>query len=172
MFKNFDSYLIDKYNLVEKGWFEEIASMGGIPLHFLNKYKEELKPYAIEIVKDEYCQLEYIISNKRLVGKNNLWAHILVNNKNMTRDFLLRFIKKYPNALIYRLEILESGDEELFKKYKRHINWNEFVKNFSGTRLCIALILRACKKYITPADVFHLITTQRKYAENEKVLSE
>lgn len=170
MFKDFDSYLVDKYNLVQKGWFEEIASMSGIPLHFLNKYKDELKPYAVEIIKDEYCQLDYILNNKRLVSKNNLWEHVLIRNRNMTRQFLIKFIGKCPNALIHRIEILEEGDEVLFKKYKRKINWNEFVRNFKGTRLCIATILDVCKKYISCSDTFRLLTIQEQFAEKNKVL--
>ena len=170
MFKNFDSYLVDKYNLVQKGWFGEISSMSGIPLHFLNKYKDELKPYVLEIIKDEYCQLDYILANKRLVSKNNLWACVLKDNRNMTRQFLIKFISKCPNALIYHIELLENGDEVLFKKYRRKIDWDEFVRNFRGTRLCMVTILDASKKYISCSDRFRLLSIQQQFAEENKVL--
>lgn len=148
LFKNFSPYIVDKYNLVELGYYEEISKMSGISLFFIMNNEEALKPYAINILRDTYCHLDYVARNKRIVRKNNLWGDILMNNRNMTRSFLIKHIKKHPNALIKHMRILENGDEYLFVRYRRRIDWNEFCRVFKGTRLDISCILSIKDRYL------------------------
>lgn len=128
LFKYFNIFIIDKYKLAEHGYYEEISKMSGISINFINEHYDDLKPYALNILKDIYCPLEYIDKNKRLVSKNNLWTEILLYNKNITRAFLIKNIRKHPNALIKHIDILEPGDERFFKRYRRKINWVEFYR--------------------------------------------
>ena len=140
LFKYFNSYVVDKYRLVELGYFEEISNMSGLTMRFINNNERPLKPYITNILRDVYCPLEYITKNKWIVRKNKLWEEILINNKNMTREFLIKNIRKCPNALVKRIKILEPQDERLFKKYAKKIDWFELYENFSATPLEFSLM--------------------------------
>lgn len=148
LFKYFSAYVVDKYNIAKHGYFEEISKMCNISIFFIKNNEDALKPFAINILKDQYCHLEYVTMNKRIVRKNNLWGHILMNNKNMTRCFLIKHIRKHPNALIKHIHILEQGDERLFIRYRRKIDWDVFCRAFKGTSLDISCILNIRDKYL------------------------
>lgn len=166
LFKYFNQFIIDKYGLVKLGLFEQISKMECISINFLEQYSDEMKPYRHNIICDTYCPLEYILKNKLFVRKNRLWDRVLIENKNMTREFLIKHIRKSPNALIYHINILEDGDEILFKKYMRKLNWELFYTRFSGARLDINEILRYASKYLDSSKILKILEIQQENKNN------
>lgn len=169
LFKYFNPHIVDKYGLIKLGMFEQISKMSSISMKFLNEYSDEMKPYRHNIIRDIYCPLEYILKNKFFISKNGLWDRVLTDNRNITRAFLIKHIRKSPNALIYRIDILEDGDEILFKRYKRKLNWELFYSRFCGTRLDINKILLYADKYMDDFKILKILQIQKKFENNTTI---
>lgn len=161
LFKYFNEYIVNKYNLMNSGFVEEISKMSGISQEFINANYRALKPYRMNILMDEYCPLEYIDKNRWFVSRNKLWGRILTHNKNMTRDFLIKNIRKYPNALIPRMNILEPGDESIFMRYRKRIDWDLFYREFKGSRLDVYKLFIASNGLIDNHTISYLINAQK-----------
>lgn len=149
----FDEYIAQKYGIDKLNIWDYIASMEGLPDYYIEEHYSQFKPYLKELFKNPDLSLEFIIHHKQQAWLTGSYPMILIFNKNIDRDFLVKHIRKHKNAMIHRLALLQSGDEYLFYKYRKHIKWDLLKEYFVGNEsVSINQIIEYGKGYLSQED--------------------
>lgn len=131
-FKRFKSDIADRYRIHELNMWDYIATMDNLSEIYIEKHYSKLRPYFSDIFKNPNLSLDFLKSHRFDIFRTNSYSTILLINKNIDRNYLVKYSKKCKNSIIHRMDLLRSGDEILFKKYRKKIKWDLLVQTYTG----------------------------------------
>ena len=149
-FKKFNLAIAELYKIHELNIWEYIANMEGLDEAYIDTYYSYFKPYFRDIFKNPDLSLEFLESHRRDIYRSGSFPVVLLLNKNINRNYLLKYKRKFKNAIIHRIALLNYGDEYLFKKYRRHLKWELLEECYVGNEdVSINAIIDNAGKYLT-----------------------
>lgn len=163
-FKKFSPYVAEKYKIHELNIWEYIANMENLHENYIDTYYQQFKPYFGDILKNPDLSLNFLKSHSRDIRRTGSFPIVLIFNKNIDRDYLIKNKRKCKNAIIHRMALLKHGDEYLFKKYRRSIKWDLMIECYTGKEdISINTIISYGQKYLLPLHVDILRSIQNNY---------
>lgn len=148
--QRFDAFIAEKYNIHELDIWEYISTMEGLTEDYIDTHYSDLKPYFRDLLKNPELSLDFLKSHKKDIRRTGSYPIVLVFNKNIDREYLIKNSRRYKNAIIHRIALLKSGDEYLFHRYRRRLKWDLLKENYTGyEHINISKILNHAKKYLS-----------------------
>lgn len=149
-FKKFNIDVANKYKIHELNIWDYIANMEDLDETYIETYYSYFKPYFRDIFKNPNLSLEFIQSYRKDIKRTHSFPIVLIFNKNITRSYLLKNRRKFKNAIIHRIALLNYGDEYLFRRYRRSLKWELLEECYVGNEdVSINAIIDNAGKYLT-----------------------
>lgn len=152
--RKFNKYFADKYRIDKMNIWDTIARLENLDEEYIESHYLDLKPYFRDLFKNPNLSLQFLENHAMDIWVSGSYPMVLIFNKNINRDYLMKHKRRYKNAIIHRIDLLQHGDEYLFNKYRRYIKWDLLKEYYKGDEsVSINDIINYGKKYLSQEDI-------------------